>query len=68
MVNEVSFSLESHVKELDSINEDILDQISKRTIDEQAIRRQIREARQRVIGLVERFFDGFEKEVDKSIA
>jgi hypothetical protein len=35
--------------------------------DETEARRKMSEARQKVIGLVERFFEDFEKEVDKSL-
>lgn len=67
VVNDLSYNLESNMKQLDNFSEEIKQQLADKSLDEQQLRRQITEAKQRVLGLVQRFFVDFEKEVNKSI-
>ena len=59
--------MENSIKQLDNFSVEIKEQLAVKGVDEQQLRRQIGEAKERVLGLVQRFFTDFEKEVNKSI-
>lgn len=61
MVNDLTFSMENSIKQLDNYAEEIKEQLAEKGLDEQQLRRQISEAKERVLGLVQRFFTDFEK-------
>lgn len=67
VVNDLTFNMENSIKQLDNFTEEIKEQLAVKGVDEQQLRRQIGEAKERVLGLVQRFFTDFEKEVNKSI-
>lgn len=66
-MNDLTFGLDNNIKQLDNFSEEIKEQCLHKSGDEQVLRRQIAEAKDRVLGLVQRFFADFEKEVNKSI-
>lgn len=53
--------MENSIKQLDNFTEEIKEQLAEKSVDEQQLRRQIAEAKERVLGLVQRFFTDFEK-------
>ena len=67
VVNDITGSLESNLKELDNFAEEIKDQAEQRSIDEKEVRRKMAEAKERVLCLIDRFFKDLDKEVEKSI-
>ena len=56
VVNDITGSLESNLKELDNFAEEIKDQAEQRSIDEKEVRRKMVEAKERVLCLIDRFF------------
>jgi len=61
VVNDITFTFQNNLKQLDNYTEEIKEQLVEKGMDEQVIRRQLSEAKEKVIGHVERFFHDFEK-------
>ena len=67
LVGNIDSFMDDMSKELHSCNEDIKEADCLRNKDQQEVRRKMQEGKNKMLGLVERFFNDFEKEVIKSM-
>ena len=67
LVDNIDNFMDDMLKELHNCNEDIKDAEAIRSKDKAEVRRKMQEGKNKMLGLVERFFDDFEKEVVKSM-
>ncbi len=67
MVNDLDTFFADTIKELNCYTEEVKDHFQERAKEQDELKKKIYEARVKMVTLVERFFNDFEKEVNKSV-
>jgi hypothetical protein len=67
VVNDLDTFFADTIKELNCYTEEVKDHFQERAKEQDELKKKIYEARVKMVTLVERFFNDFEKEVNKSV-